>query len=124
MPPLRSRSRSAKRVSITTGEQDQRAQIFRCATTGQPCSVGPRALPAPGASQYQQSVQYSRIGVGNVDYLCSACCSRHQRHRVTADAKRLGYRGQGGSCGLTTYRTGCDPDYQRAAVLAADASMG
>jgi len=82
------------------------------------------ALPAPGASQRQQSVQYSRIGVRNVDYLCPACCSRHQRYRLTADTKRLGYRGQGGGCGLTTDRTRGDTDYQRAVVLAPDASMG
>src|SRR5260221_1724275 len=38
MPSLRSRSNSAKRGSITTGEQEQRAQMFHCGTTRQPCS--------------------------------------------------------------------------------------
>src|SRR5258707_12914428 len=38
MPSLRSRSRSAKRGSITTGEQEQRTQMFHCGTTRQPCS--------------------------------------------------------------------------------------
>jgi hypothetical protein len=33
MPSLRSRSSPAKRGSITTTEQEQRAQMFHCGTT-------------------------------------------------------------------------------------------
>jgi len=68
-----------------------------------------------------QPVEDGRVGTRHVHDLHPACRPRDQRHRLPADAERLGYRGQRRRGGPPVHGARAHPHHQGAAVFAAHA---
>ena len=85
--------------------------------TRRPSRRRERGSRSPGP----QPVQDGRVGAGHLHDLPPACRSRDQRHGVTADTERIGYRGQRCRGGPAVHGPRGYPHHQGAIVLPAHA---